>query len=345
MMASRQSTVFRAFAATLAVLAVFVALELALRLAGLDAHFQNRFFILNRAIDYPDVFARDSELFWRLRPNQTITSRFFEGHTYRINSLGFRGDPIAETPTRPRILLLGNSCMFGWGVADSQTIAGRIEQQLDGGFEAINAGVPGYSSLQGRRLLETRLTGLRPQVIAIMFGWNDQWAAAEQIPDKDQQFAAQWVLEIQNTLARLHTYRVMKKLILSSVEPSMDSLFDRRAPVRRVDTENFWDNLVAMGYLAETVGATPILITEPQPLNPAYGEEVINHPPVRYHQRYNQVARELAREMGWPLIDAAAEFDHYDNLYDDPRSDYIHFNSRGHQLIAELLAKKIAAID
>ncbi len=345
MAVSRQSTAFRLVSSLLVALVVLGSIEIGLRLVNLDTHFQNRFFVLNRAMDYPEVFARDSGLFWRLRPGQTITSRFFEGHTYRINSLGLRGEPIAETPTRPRILLLGNSCMFGWGVADSQTVAGHMEQQLNGGFEAINAGVPGYSSLQGRRLFETRLADLQSRIVAMMFGWNDQWAAAEQIPDKDQQFAAQWVLEIQNTLARLHTYRVMKKLLLRAVEPSMDSLFDRTAPVRRVDPKTFGDNLLAIGYMAETMGATPILITEPQPSNPAYGEVVANHPAVRYHERYNQVVRELAGETGWPLVDAAAEFNRRDGLYDNPRRDYIHFNARGHQLIAELLAEKIAAID
>lgn len=344
-MASRQSTWFKIAASLLVVVTVFVGFELLLRLIGLDTDFQNRFFVLNRALDYPEVFERDSRLFWRLRPNQTITSRFFEGRTYRINGLGLRGDPIGESPNRPRVLLLGNSCMFGWGVDGSQTIADQTEELLGGGFEVINAGIPGYSSLQGRRLFKTGLADLEPVIVAVMFGWNDQWAAAEGIPDTEQQLASQWILDIQNILARLHTYRVMKKLILSSVEPSMDSLFDRAAPVRRVDTESFWDNLMAIGYVAETIGAVPVLITEPQPSNPAYGRAVADHPAVRFHQRYNRVVRELSIETGWPLVDAAAEFDRHNDLYDNPRRDFIHFNARGHALIAQLLAEKIAEID
>lgn len=344
-MASRQSTGFKIIAAVLVVAVIFAIVEAALRLTRIDTGFQNRFFVLNRALDYPEVFERDAELFWRLRPNQTITSRFFEGRTYRINEYGLRGGPIAGTPASARVLLLGNSCMFGWGISDSQTIAKQTEQFLGEGFEVINAGVPGYTSLQGRRLFEKHLVDLEPTIVAVMFGWNDQWAAAEGIPDKEQEFASQWLLDVQNTLARLHTYRVMKKLILSTVEPSMDSLFDRSAPVRRVDTESFWDNLMAIGYLAETIGAVPILITEPQPTNPAYGEAVAGHAAVRYHQRYNRVVRELARQTDWPLVDAAAEFDRRDDLYDNPRRDFIHFNARGHGLIAQMLAETIAEID
>ena len=43
--------------------------ESILRLAGLDPHPPGLDFTVNRAPDYPEVFLKDHDLFWRLRPD------------------------------------------------------------------------------------------------------------------------------------------------------------------------------------------------------------------------------------------------------------------------------------
>ena len=57
---------------------------------------------------------------------------------------------------------------------------------LGGKYEVINAGIPGYTSLQGERFLKSDLLKLEPDIVPIMFAWNDHWAAASGIADKDQ---------------------------------------------------------------------------------------------------------------------------------------------------------------
>lgn len=323
---------------------VVVLVEVALRLSGLDTTFQNRFFILNRDLDYPEVFDRDCDLFWRLRPGQTVTSRFFEGKTYRINEQGLRGPEIPPVKNEKRILLMGNSCMFGWGVSGEQSTAGRLGQRLDSGFLVINAGVPGYSSLQGLRLLERDLVLLRPDYVVAMYGWNDEWAAAGGIADKDQKSPPRPLVAAQNMLARWHTYRLLKKLLLSVTEPDIDSLWSRTAPVYRVSLDDFRTNLLEICRTAERFNAVPILVTEPQPSNLEYGAQVSGHPAVRQHERYNDVVLSLARDEGFVLVDAAREFERYGNLYDNARRDFIHFNAAGHAVLADLLAGTIRSL-
>ncbi|MDF0643550.1 MAG: SGNH/GDSL hydrolase family protein [Nitrospira sp.] len=84
----------------------------------------------------------------------------------RINDLGFRdGEHASEKPADVvRILGLGDSFLFGWGVPEDQTFLRRLEQQLarrtGRRIETINAGVPGwglnqyyiYLTLMGRQL-------------------------------------------------------------------------------------------------------------------------------------------------------------------------------------------------
>jgi lysophospholipase L1-like esterase len=68
------------------------------------------------------------------------------GVDVRINALGLRGGEVTTTPApgRLRILMLGDSLTFGWGVAEPDTVPRRLELLLrDAGIEAevLNAGV------------------------------------------------------------------------------------------------------------------------------------------------------------------------------------------------------------
>ena len=105
-----RSVVFYRIIFSLVIFLVFlVVVELAVRFGGVDTYYQNRLFVLNRALDYPDVFEKDHDLFWRFRKYRVVTSKFFEGKTYRINSFGLRGDEITDVKNKKRILFLGNS--------------------------------------------------------------------------------------------------------------------------------------------------------------------------------------------------------------------------------------------
>lgn len=73
------------------------------------------------------------------------------------------------------ILALGDSCTFGLGVDDAETWPSQL-QDLLGDIESArvtNAGVPGYTAYQGRRLLETRGDELKPDLVVATFGFND----------------------------------------------------------------------------------------------------------------------------------------------------------------------------
>jgi len=201
------------------------------------------FFVVNRALDYPEVFLRDKKLFWKLKPNQTVKSKFFQGHSYRINSAGLRDKEISKEKTKPRIIALGNSCTFGWGVDSDLIYTSRLKQILDKHYEIINAGVPGYSSYQGRVYFESESVKLKPDYVLILFGWNDHWAAANGIADIDQQLPSKFIINIQNFLSNFHLYRAIKKALLSSIESDIDSLFDRKNTIYRVSVADFEKNI------------------------------------------------------------------------------------------------------
>src|SRR5262245_22298011 len=72
------------------VLLLFTLAEITIRIIDPDLTYKNQFFPLNRDIDFTEVYQNDARLFWRFRPQHTITSRQFSDISYTINSRGMR---------------------------------------------------------------------------------------------------------------------------------------------------------------------------------------------------------------------------------------------------------------
>ena len=97
--------------------------------------------------------------------------------SFRTNEQGLRDAPISNDGAR-RILSLGDSCTFGWRVPQAAAYPQQLQRLLDrrygvGRFRAINAGFPGYTSLQGLAYLRERGLALKPEIVVIAFGFND----------------------------------------------------------------------------------------------------------------------------------------------------------------------------
>jgi len=93
----------------------------------------------------------------------------------RTNSAGLRDVEIAveKSPGVVRILSLGDSLAWGWGVSNGEAYADVLERALGGEVELINAGVPGYSTDQ--QLLQLLELGprYRPDIVLLAFVAND----------------------------------------------------------------------------------------------------------------------------------------------------------------------------
>ncbi len=76
-----------------------------------------------------EIYEPDARLYWRLRPNQDCFTKV-DHRPVHINSQGTRGTEF-ETPKPAgtfRILSLGDSRTFGWGLSDNDTYSRRLEQ-------------------------------------------------------------------------------------------------------------------------------------------------------------------------------------------------------------------------
>lgn len=100
--------------------------------------------------------------------------------TVHTNGLGLRGDEASAAKPAGvfRVLLLGDSFAFGFGVEDHETFAARLQHQLPppAGFdrvEVLNAGVAGWSADHYLLFLRTRGLALDPDLILLALTEND----------------------------------------------------------------------------------------------------------------------------------------------------------------------------
>ncbi|MEK8023268.1 MAG: SGNH/GDSL hydrolase family protein [Candidatus Hydrogenedentota bacterium] len=120
----------------------------------------------------------DPRLGYRLKKG--MSSR--NGGNY-VNADGLRGDDshLAVSPGSPRILVVGNSCVFGMGAPDSAVFEVVLERRLRAsGYDSaivFNAGVGGYNSNQCREYLERDLWKFKPDLVILYLGWNDMVTA------------------------------------------------------------------------------------------------------------------------------------------------------------------------
>ena len=96
----------------------------------------------------------------------------------RVNALGMRGaePPREKTPGARRILVLGDSFAFGWGVGDDETFPARLAarwRRTGDPLELFDAAVPGYAADQHWIFLRERGFALAPDLIVLALCQND----------------------------------------------------------------------------------------------------------------------------------------------------------------------------
>jgi len=166
------------------VLVVLAILEIAVRIVNsIDGNYLDELVNFqsvptNRDLTLADLIqtVEDDLVVYRLRPG--VRGRFL-GREVSINSQGMRGPerPLQKGPGVYRIVGLGDSQMFGWGVAQADTFLALLEAMLnrEGGdrCEIFNLAVPGYNTVQEVQAFAARVEALDPDLIIINYVDND----------------------------------------------------------------------------------------------------------------------------------------------------------------------------
>jgi lysophospholipase L1-like esterase len=303
----------------------FVALEVALRVAGYGN---------------VEIYQPDPLLYWRLKPNQNCYTKI-DRKPVRVNSLGTRGPEFQlEKPAGTlRILSLGDSKTFGWGLTEAESYSGLIEKALQKHVgssrrvEVINAGVNAWSYAQMHAYFREYGLKYRPDVVVLADA--NLWTQFSE--GNNPEFVKSFMRRVQlkNLLRRFATYHYVVEYRLKDVyertrvrfipiDPKQDTFFKEQ---QQKDPDAFFrQHIEAVCRLAITNGVKPVLLFVPNTV------ELKALEPSNVLRAKTQVSREL----NVPLIDTTADLKAGgEELFLE--GDYVHLNARGNELVAERL--------
>ena len=146
------------------------ALELALRLVdplGISYYEVAGNYVRDKLADDQLIFRHKPS--WETRYGDVVV-------TY--NERGLRDQPILpKAPGEYRILALGDSVTFGWGVDQDKTFVARLESLLPGRLHrpvrVINSGVGGYNTVQEVTYFKREGVTLQPDLVLLTYVQND----------------------------------------------------------------------------------------------------------------------------------------------------------------------------
>jgi len=124
----------------------------------------------------PGMYAGDQEVGYVLTPGFKGTIRRAEFEIpFQVNQFGLRGKEFrSPRPNTFRILILGDSQAFGFGVRDNETFSFQLEELLSQHYvnhdiQVLNGGVPGYGTVDQLAFLKSRGLLLKPGLIILQF--------------------------------------------------------------------------------------------------------------------------------------------------------------------------------
>lgn len=238
----------------------------------------------------------------------------FSDTFFRTNPLGLRGDPVREDGSI-RILSIGDSCTWGWGVGQDEAYPTVLQRLLDerygaGRYQVLNAGVPGYTSYEGLIDLRERGLALKPAIVIAGYGFNETFHTGD----------------VETQLAR---YRRFRRVILADdflVEHStlyhwlrgkMIARASRTLPVSATP-DQYGEHLARIAALVTEHGARLLMLN-------FLGPPLPDRP-------YPDALFRFTRDAGIPLV-----------TYEGPTLDIVHPTADGDRVLAARILARLEA--
>lgn len=275
------------------------------------------------------------EVVYELKPNLSVE---FQSKPVSTNSLGMREVEVSveKSPGTQRIVGLGDSIMFGWGVEKGETYLSILAEQLNKKTptEALNFAVPGYNTAMETSLFEKRAKSFAPDVIIVQFVNNDFDVPAFMMTQDDP-------LDFSKSF--------LFSFISSRLKPSIPSKFGLRAVQSLGRNHNSQDQNVLAEYkwMTGEVGATRAF-KKLRELAPNTRIIVLTGSKTGIQER---MLKKLSKELNFELVEVGPVVDKYireNNLENtkEARKKLLtvapndrHPNALGHKLIAEALLR------
>lgn len=281
--------------------------------------------------------SNNNKIIYELLPSSEY---LFKGVNVKTNSKGFRDKEYSEEKKSKtkRIIGLGDSVMFGWGMEEPNCYLSVLEKQLNNNFtfpiEIINTGVPGYNTAMEVATLEEKFDLNEVDMVLIHYVGND--------------------FDLPNFIRRKPDFFQIKKsyilMYFSNNEVAYDSTDNRLSHAPRAEDGGFErDPKDVPDIYQELVGKEGYKksMKQLEELSKEYGFEVV----IFVNGIFDpvpEVVTTCAEQAGFPLINFAPNWwnfksQHPEILWKISDHDW-HPRKEGHQVIADALMPKVVEI-
>lgn len=242
--------------------------------------------------------------------------------------------PVTPPAGSFRVMTMGCSTTFGWGVKDEETWPAQLERLLrergHSQVEVINAGQPGYTSFQGLWLWDRALAQYQPDLVMLGFVVQDARTAA--FSDLSQAILTREASFLQsNVLYSWRLYLAMKVLTGQVTVRTKERQPGAQDGTYRVSEQEYLDNLRTLREKITATGAQVMHFGMPL--------EVVGY--TEQHRRLLRLEAEAAQLPHFDPSEAVAQEARQRTLYFP--QDRGHPNAEGTAYIAALVADYLVA--
>jgi len=269
---------------------------------------------------------------------------------FNIDAHGYRGG-FDETDRRPRVLFLGGSAGFGFGLASDGDLYTARLAAMEPRLQMVNTSVVGFLSGQELAELVHRGPAVAPAAVVVLDGWNDlnvPMLAATRAPFAGVPTGFNWdVFLLVESRLRLLT-------LGGAAEPPPAQVLEEVPRLARRITDTYIANLVEMRRVAAARGIPFLAVLQPSISTRRAAPEgerqtlatwtrMGERGDVALFANFLAEARQALTREGIPFVDmnATAPFDSGgESLF----LDMVHPNAAGHQAMAEEIRAPLAAL-
>ena len=267
---------------------------------------------------------------WALAPNTEMVETNVR---VRVNQLALRGPDLApKQPTEVRLMTLGDSSVFGFGVEEAAVFGAVAAQQLTTSLGhpvvSINGGTPGYTSVQALHTLQDVGPLVAPDWVVIAAMWSDLFQTDTPVERAGGQ---------QHPLA---IYRLMVRLLAPHLPAPVvgwtegDVGAEKLGRQARVGLERYERTIEELVTTIRGLGATPVMLLLPAPV------DLDLEPVPMLIQSYRSVLRDVGKKHGLVVVDGPQGF-RKSFAGNGDFFDQVHPSSTGHALLGGILADSL----
>lgn len=296
-----------------------------------------------------EIYEPDPLLYWRLKANQECYTKV-NRHPVRINAHRTRGGEFSTVKPAGtlRIISIGDSRTFGWGLREEETYSARLQKHLQERFgatkkiEVINAGVNAWSFPQMTAFVRAYALAWQPDLVIL--GDGNLWTqfSENQDPAFLRQFARR--VRLKNFLrgfalyhfvveVKLHEFYAKYRSNFIPVDPSQDQMFKEQQ--QKDPAAFFRQSIETFCRTARSNGVPTVLLYLPP-------QEALTSTNNQFAM-VRRAKQEVSRKWSLPLLDPTPELTPRANeLYLE--GDAVHFNAAGNEIIGRRLSEVVSPL-